>query len=415
MPLPASVMVRLESIRARHSSAWPRSRSRSIAGRETMSAASRQLGTRLGGGLAATGNYPGKARTPDELRSDADKALALIPGRHRFNLHACYGEFGGKRRRSRRDRTRALQGLDRLGARSPASASTSTRRSSRIRRRPTASRCRTATRRSATSGSSTASPPGASARRFGRALATPCVTNVWIPDGMKDTPVDRAGPRERLPESLDAIFAKRSTRPSILDAVEGKLFGIGCESYTVGSHEFYLGYAVTRRKTAVCLDAGHFHPTESIADKICSVLAVLAGDPAARQPRRALGQRPRGHAHRRAGGASPGARPRRLPRADPHRPRLLRRQHQPRRRLGRSARATCSRPCCWRCSSRLDTLRALEAAGDFTARLALLEELKSLPFGAVWDYYCESAGVPVGTAWLDEIKVYERDVLSART
>ena len=167
---------------------------------------------------------------------------------------------------------------------------------------------------------------------FGRALGTPCVTNLWIPDGMKDTPVDRVGPRERLTESLDAIF-KEPIDPSLnLDSVEGKLFGIGCESYTVGSHEYYFGYALTRH-TLLTLDTGHYHPTETITDKISSVLAFLPEIAAARQPRRPLGQRPRRHPERRPRGAQPRAGPRRLPAAHAHRPRLLRRQHQPRRRV----------------------------------------------------------------------------------
>jgi L-rhamnose isomerase len=148
---------------------------------------------------------------------------------------------------------------------------------------------------------------------FGKALGRTCLTNLWIPDGMKDTPADRSGPRERLAESLDAIFAKRIDPKLNVDAVEPKLFGIGAESYTPGSHEFYLGYAVSRKKL-LTLDAGHYHPTEGIADKISSVLQFLPGDRAARQPRRALGQRPRGDPHRRSPGHRPGNRLGRLPR-----------------------------------------------------------------------------------------------------
>ena len=244
--------------------------------------------TEIGGGLAATGNYPGKARTADELRQDAAKALSLIPGKHRFNLHASYGDFAGRRVDARRDSSRAFQpwidwakglgiGLD---------------------FNPTFFAHPLAT-------SFTLAHPDTSTREFwvrhgkacraigaaiGKTLGTACVTNLWIPDGMKDTPVDRLGPRQRLIESLDAIFKDPIDRAHNLDAVEGKLFGIGFESYTVGSHEFYFGYALTRQ-VLYTLDTGHYHPTETITDKLSAVLHVSSGDPAARQPRRPLGQR----------------------------------------------------------------------------------------------------------------------------
>src|SRR5580765_6342881 len=200
----------------------------------------------LGGGIAATGNYPGKARTADELRRDAEKALSLIPGRHRFNLHAFYGEFGA--RRVDRDAigpehfVRWIDWAKSLGIgldfnptcfSHPKAADNFTLshrdkgiRSFWIRH---AAACRRI---------------GA---EMGKALGTPCVTNVWIPDGMKDSPVDRVGPRERLIESLDAVFAEKIDPAFNLDSVEGKLFGLGCESYTVGSHEFYFAYALSRK------------------------------------------------------------------------------------------------------------------------------------------------------------------------
>jgi L-rhamnose isomerase len=369
-------------------------------------------GTRLSGGLAATGNYPGKARTAAELRSDADKALGFIPGRHRFNLHASYGEFGGKHVDRdaigpehfkawidwARDRRIGLD-FNPTFFSHPRAVDNFT-----LSHRDKAVRDFWINH-------------GIASRRigaaFGRALATPCVTNLWIPDGMKDTPVDRAGPRQRLLESLDAIYRETLDAAVIRDAVEGKLFGIGCESYTVGSHEFYLGYAVTRRKM-LTLDTGHYHPTESVADKISSVLAYL--------PEILL------HVSRGVRWDSDHvvvlsdeleALSQELVRGG-----FLERTH-----IGLDYfDASINRVAAWTIGARnmlkamlrallepTQTLRALEESGDFTARLALLEELKLLPMGAVWDYYCESAGVPVGTAWLDEIKVYERDVLSART
>src|SRR5216683_2605584 len=223
-------------------------------------------GSALGGGLAVTGNYPGKARSPDELRADLDQALSLIPGTHRLNLHACYAETGGRRvERNELDASHFRGWMDwakakRMGMDFNPTFFAHTK---------------------ATDGW-TLAHPDEGIRRFwvehgiicrrtgaaiGKALGTPCVTNVWVPDGSKDAPIDRKGPRERLAESLDAIFAESLDRRYNLDAVECKLFGIGSESFVAGSHEFYLGYAVKNRKL-LCLDAGHFHPTEVISDKL---------------------------------------------------------------------------------------------------------------------------------------------------
>ena len=230
-------------------------------------------GEAIGGGLAVTGNYPGRARTPDELRADLDQALSLIPGTHRLNLHASYAETGGKKvERDEIEPEHFQRWID--WARQRAWGWTSTPPTSRTPRRR--------------AGMTLAHPDpairkfwidhGIVCRRigaaFGKALGTPCVTNVWIPDGMKDSPIDRKGPRQILAESLDAMFAEPLDRKHNLDAVEGKLFGLGSESYVVGSHEFYLGYAVSRQKL-LCLDAGHYHPTEVVSDKISAVLSVL--------------------------------------------------------------------------------------------------------------------------------------------
>jgi L-rhamnose isomerase len=265
----------------------------------------------LGGGLVATGNYPGKARTPDELRADAEQALALIPGNHRFNLHAFYGEFGGKK--VDRDEIEVVYFRNWIAWAKSIGIG--------LDFNPTCF-----SHPQAASGF-TLSHPDKAIRRFwiehcqasreigaaiGRALGSTTVTNVWVPDGMKDSPADRRGPRERLEESLDAIFKQNLNPKHNLDAVEGKLFGIGAESYTVGMHEFYLGYAVKHQKL-VCLDAGHFHPTENMADKISSVLCFVDG---------------------RIAGDRRGTRARRLPRSHAHRPGLLRRQHQSHRGVG---------------------------------------------------------------------------------
>jgi L-rhamnose isomerase len=370
-----------------------------------------RFGTALGGGLAATGNYPGKARTPDELRSDAEKALSLLPGRHRFNLHAFYGEFGGKAVDRDRigpehfsgwiDWAKHLRiGLDFnptfFSHPNAADNFTLSHRDNAIREFWIAH--------------------GIACRRIGafigQSLGNTCITNLWIPDGMKDTPIDRVTPRERLLASLDAIFDESIDPALNRDAVEGKLFGIGCESYTAGSHEFYYGYALSRGKL-LTLDSGHYHPTETVTDKLSSVLmflpeillhvsrgvrwdsdhVVLLNDDS-----EAIGQE--------------------LVRGD-----FLDRTH-----IGLDYfDASINRVAAWTIGARnmikallkallepAGTLRTLEADGDYTMRLALLEELKTLPFGAVWDQYCEQSGVPVGGAWLKDIKTYEQNVLAAR-
>ncbi len=365
----------------------------------------------LDGGIAVTGNYPGAARTPEELRADLDQVAALLPGRHRVNLHACYGEFGGKTVDRDAIEPAHFQGwIDWARDRGMGLDFNPTYFS-----HPLASDGFTLTH------------PDAKVREFwiehgrrcrkigaamGEALGSPTVTNVWIPDGFKDLPVDRKAPRERLAESLDAVFAEALPLEKHLDAVESKLFGIGSESYVAGSHEFYLGYAITRQKL-LCLDAGHFHPTEGIADKISSVLQFV--------PRLLL------HVSRGVRWDSDHVV---LLNDDL----LLTAQELVRGGfIGRTHigldffDASINRIAAWVIGTRAmikalliahlepaGTLRRLEAEGDFTGRLALLEELKTLPFGAVWDHHCERAGVPVGAAWLDEVRRYEREVLSRR-
>ena len=228
------------------------------------------MGLELGGGLAVTGNYPGKARTPDELRSDLEQVLALVPGKHRLNLHACYAETGGRRVDRNAMGPEHFQnwiawcrshglGLDfnptYFAHPKAADGMTLAHADEGIRKFWV--------------------EHGIACRKIGeaigRALGTPCVTNVWIPDGCKDVTIDRQAPRERLRKSLDEMFAVPVDSAYNLDAIECKLFGIGSETYVVGSHEFYLGYAVQNQKL-LTLDSGHFHPTETIADKLSSIL-----------------------------------------------------------------------------------------------------------------------------------------------
>lgn len=366
-------------------------------------------GAALGGGLAVTGNYPGKARTAGELRADLERALSLIPGKHRVNLHASYLEWPERVERDELEPKHFQAWIDwakRRGmgmdfnptyfAHPKAEGFTLAHRNAAIREFWI--------------------KHGIACRRIGAAigaaLGTPCVTNFWIPDGYKDTPVDRGAPRQRLADSLDRIFAEPVDARHNLDAVEAKLFGIGSESYVVGSHEFYLGYAITRRKL-VCLDAGHFHPTETIADKISSVLFYV--------PAILL------HVSRGVRWDSDHvvtftddlvAIAQELVRGG-----FLNRTH-----LGLDFfDASINRIAAWVIGARnflkallfallepTDRLRALETDGNYTERLAVLEELKMMPFGAVWDYACEKADVPVGDAWLAEIRRYERDVLATR-
>ena len=227
----------------------------------------------LDGGIAVTGNYPGKARTPDQLRSDLEKALSLIPGTHRLNLHASYGEFGGEKVDRDQVEPKHFQGwIDWAKSQKMGIDFNSTYFSHpKAADGFTLSHADEAIRGFWVDHGIACRKIGA---EMGRQLGSPTVTNVWIPDGYKDTPVDRRAPRERLLKSLDEMFAEKLDPAHNLDAVECKLFGIGSESCVIGSHEFYMGYAVSRG-TLLCLDAGHFHPTEVISDKISSMLLYV--------------------------------------------------------------------------------------------------------------------------------------------
>ena len=369
-------------------------------------------GAELGGGLAVTGNYPGKARTAEELRGDLGKALSLIPGRHRVNLHAMYAETGGRRvDRNELEPGHFQNWID--WAKSKGQG---------LDFNPTFF-----SHPKAASGFTLAhADPGI--RKFwiehgmicrrigaamGRALGTPCITNFWVPDGCKDSPADRKSPRERLAESLDAIFTEPIDQRHNRDAVESKLFGIGSESYVAGSHEFYFGYAMKNRKL-LCLDTGHFHPTEVVSDKISSVLMWV--DEMLLHVSRGV-RWDSDHVVTLTDELQALARE------------LVRGEYLDRVHIGLDYfDASINRVAAWVIGARnmikvlllallepVGVLRRFEMEGDYTARLALLEEIKSLPFGAVWDFYCLKAGVPVGQAWLAEVKSYEREVLSGRS
>jgi L-rhamnose isomerase len=365
-----------------------------------------------GGGIQATGNYPGKARTIGELRADIEKTLGMIPGKHRLSLHASYLDNGGKFIDRNEVEPRHFRSwIDWAKANGLGMDFNETYFS----------------HPKAADGFTLAHSDkgirdfwiehGIACRKIGaemgRQLGTPTVTNLWIPDGYKDTPVDRTGPRERLADSLDKIFAEPIDPRIHLDAVEAKLFGIGAESYTVGSFEFYMGYAVSRQKL-LTLDAGHYHPTEMISEKISSVLMFCPGLVL--------------HVSRPV-------------RWDSDHVVLLDDELQAiAKEVVRSGKldgkihvgldyfdASINRVAAWVVGTRnmikalliallepTDTLKDAELKMDFTQRLALFEEQKSLPWAAVWDTYCAEKGVPVGMAWFDEVRRYEKDVLSRR-
>jgi L-rhamnose isomerase len=367
-------------------------------------------GGALGGGLAATGNYPGKARTADELRKDLDLVYSLLPGNHRLNLHAIYLEADHKVERNAIEPRHFSAWVDWAKANRhgldfnptcfshpmAADGFTLSHHDERIRKYwvDHCIACRKI------------------GEYFGRELGTPAVTNIWIPDGYKDTPADRLTPRELLRDSLDAILAEKIERRYNLDAVEPKLFGIGSESYVVGSMEFYLAYALSR-KILLTLDSGHFHPTETIADKIPALLIFF--DELLLHVSRGVRW---DSDHVVTFNDDLQAIAREIVSND-----ALERIH-----IGLDYfDASLNRVAAWTIGAR-NTLRALlmallepretlngyESESDFSSRLALQEELKSMPFSAVWDYYCLLKNVPVGMDFMGVIKDYEKLELAAR-
>jgi L-rhamnose isomerase len=364
------------------------------------------------GGIMATGGYPGRARNGDEMRADLDRVLTLLPGKQRLNLHAFYAETGAKA--VDRDRLAPEHFARWLGwAKS---------RRIGLDFNPTYF-----AHPKATSGYtlSNADPAvrkfwiahGKASRRiaqhFAKELGKPCVNNHWVPDGAKDAPADRWAPRERLKDSYDAIFVDQSVNPKLcIDAVEGKLFGLGSEDYVVGSQEFYSSYAQSR-KLVPCLDLGHYHPTESVADKVSALMQfhprillhtsrpvrwdsdhVVILDDAVRNLFLEIA---RGDAWDRVFVA--------LDFFDASINRLA--------AYVIGARATRQAIL----AGFLDPtaqLKDAESAGRGHERLALMELGRSLPWGAVWDELCERDGVPAGADWLKDVARYEKAVLSKR-
>ena len=367
--------------------------------------------TLTGGGIQVTGNYPGKARNADEMRMDLEKVYSLLPGNHRLNLHAIYGEFGGKRidrnevtidhfkgwidwakmQHIKLDFNASCFSHPKADAGFTLSSKDKLIRDFWIEH---VKRCREIS------------------AFMGSQLGSPCIHNLWIPDGTKDSPVDRWRHRAILKAALDEIFSIEYSSKQMKDALESKLFGIGSESFVVGSHEFYMGYTVSTGKM-ICIDLGHFHPTEFIADKISAILqfsdemlfhvsrgirwdsdhVVILNDEVKSVAEEIV----------RAG--------------------VLDRVNisldffdASLNRVGAyviGARSTL-KSFLIALLEPTEKLKKYEEAGNNFARLALLEELKTLPFGAVWDYYCLKNDVPVGEEWMEEVHSYEREVLKKR-
>ena len=364
----------------------------------------------LTGGIMATGNYPGAAHTPNQLRADLEKAYSLIPGKHKLNLHALYldtdetvdlNEIEPKHFEKWADWAKEQGlGLDF----NPSFFSHPMMKDGM-----------------------TLSHPDKEVRDFwishgkrsrriaaymGKETGQTCIENFWVPDGMKDNPVDRYSPRKRLMESLDEIFAEEISEEYLQDAVESKLFGIGAEAYTVGSHEFYMGYGLTRNKL-VCLDAGHFHPTEVISNKLSSLALFSKGIFL--------------HVSRPVRWDSDHV----VIMDDELQEiakEIVRNDLLEKTSIGLDFfDASINRIAAWVIGMRntqkallkamlepTADLKEMELNMDFTSRLAYTEELKDFPYSDVWNYFCEKNNVLVGLDWLTEVRNYEKEVLASR-
>lgn len=364
-----------------------------------------------GGGIQTTGNYPGKATTIEQMRDDLDKVMSLLPGKQRLNLHAIYGDFGGEFVDRDQIELKHFQswidwakergiGLDFNATcfSHPKADDGFTLSSKNEENRKFwvehVKRCR------------------AIAAEMGKQLGTPCVHNTWIPDGTKDTPVDRNGYRSNLKKSLDEAFEVKYPKEHMKDAVESKVFGIGVESMTVGSHDFYLGYAI-KNNTLICIDSGHFHPTEVVGDKISSCLQFV--DELLLHVTRPI-RWDSDHVVTLNEDVQLIA------------SEIVRNDFLPRVNIGLDFfDASINRIGAYVTGTRAaqksfliamleptSQLVKYEEAGNNFERLAMLEEMKTMPFGAVWDYYCLKQGVPHGANYISKVQEYEIDVLSKR-
>ena len=364
-----------------------------------------------GGGIQVTGNYPGKARTINELRMDLKKAYSLIPGLHRLNLHAIYGEFGtglvdrneinldhykgwidwAKQENLKLDFNATCFSHPNADSGFTLSSKDKVIREFWIEH---VQRCRSIS------------------AYMGQELKSPCIHNLWIPDGTKDIPVDRWTHRALLKEALDKVYETEYNPSKMKDSLESKLFGIGSEAFVVGSHEFYMGYAISKGKM-LCLDLGHFHPTESVADKISAILqfsdeillhvsrgvrwdsdhVVIMNDEVRNLAEEIIRSNALDNIHialdffdasmNRVGAWVIGARATLKA--------LLIALLQP-----------------------LEKLKNVENEGDLFARLAVMEEARAMPYGAVWNYYCLKMDVPPGDFWIEDVHRYETKVLNRR-
>ncbi|GKS54031.1 MULTISPECIES: L-rhamnose isomerase [Enterococcus] len=364
----------------------------------------------LTGGIMATGNYPGAAHTPDQLRQDLEKAFSLIPGNHKLNLHAMYLDT---------DEPVDLNEIE--PKHFEKWVAWAKEQGIGLDFNPTFF-----SHPMMKDGLTLAHPDkevrdywiehGKRARKIaeymGKEIGQTCIDNFWMPDGMKDNPIDRLSPRQRLMESLDEIFSEELNEEYTQDAVESKLFGLGAEAYTVGSHEFYMGYGLTRNKL-ICLDAGHFHPTEVISNKLSSLALFSKGIMlhVSRPVRwdsdhvvimddelQEIGKE------------------------------LVRNHLLEKTAIGLDFfDATINRIAAWAIGTRntqkallkamlepIEELKEAELNFDFTKRLAFTEELKDFPYADVWNYFCEINNVPVGMDWYQEVLQYEKDVQSKR-
>ena len=369
------------------------------------------LGEGLSGGIQATGNYPGKARTPEELMADFEMAISLIPGKKRINLHASYaireqGDIAGRDMLEPKhfDKWVAFAKRNDIG----------------IDFNPTFFS------HPMVKGGFTLSSPDEEVRRYwvrhgiacrrissyiARELGEEVLCNVWIPDGIKDVPADRLGPRQRLKQSLDEIFAEK--QPGVIDCVESKVFGIGLESYTVGSAEFYLTYAAKHPGVYNLLDNGHYHPTEMVSDKIPALLAFFDKLPLhITRPVRwdsdhvvLLDDETKEIARE-----------------------IIRNDALDRVLIGLDFfDASINRIAAWVTGARnmqkallyallqpVCRMKALQDSESYSELMLLSEELKTYPFSDIWQCYCERQGVPSGMEWFDEVKKYEAAVLKKR-
>ena len=364
-----------------------------------------------GGGIQATGNYPGKAGTIEEMRADLEKVLTLLPGKQRLNLHAIYGDFGGECVDRDQIEPKHFQswidwckkqdiGMDFNGTffSHPKAADgftlSSKKEDNRIFWVEHLKRCRTIS------------------AEIGKQLNSPCVHNTWIPDGSKDTPIDRNGHRVLLKKSLDEGMATEYSKEHIKDAVESKLFGIGAESMTVGSHDFYLGYAIKNNKL-ICLDNGHFHPTEQVGDKISAVMQFV--DEVLLHITRPV-RWDSDHVVTLNEDVQLIA------------SEIVRNDFLNRINIGLDFfDASINRIGAYVIGTRAAqkaflialleptiSLVEMEVAGQNFERVAMLEELKTMPISAVWDYYCLKENVPVGADYIAGIQKYEKEVLLKR-